>query len=97
MSIHLIRRFLIALSLVAFFGCAGTAYVVVDPPAAKEEVQPARPGPRAVWIPGHWKWHKGQYVWEGGHWAKKAKGAWVAGHWDKRPRGWVWVPGHWRK
>jgi len=38
-------------------GCARrTVYVRVAPPPARQEIIPPRPAPKAVWIPGHWKW-----------------------------------------
>jgi len=78
-------------------GCARTVYVSTDPPAPKVESKPAAPGPKAVWIDGHWKWNGKRYVWIDGHWERKPKGTWVAGHWKKTPRGHVWVNGHWKK
>ena len=96
------KKFLLALLsiiiLVAFlFGCTATVYVPASPPPAKEEIKPPRPGPKAVWVSGHWKWSHSQYVWVPGHWAKNPKGHWVKGHWKKTPRGWVWKKGRWRR
>lgn len=72
-------------------------YVQTAPPDLRVEVIPKKPGPKAVWIPGHWQFKGNKYIWVPGHWDKKPRGSgWVAGHWKKRPRGWVWVPGHWR-
>ncbi len=89
--------FLALIILTTFlFNCATTVYVPEPPPAPKEEIKPPRPGPKAVWIEGYWKWSGDHYIWVPGHWVKKAKGHWVPGHWVKRPRGWVWVKGHWR-
>jgi hypothetical protein len=47
-------------------GCASAP----PPPPAKVEVRPAAPGPKAVWVPGHWKWHgrRRGYDWVPGHW-----------------------------
>ncbi len=84
-------------ALVGLAGCAGTVYVPGPPPAPRAEVQPARPGPKVVWVKGHWKWTGRKYRWVDGRWADKRDGGhWVSGHWTKRPRGWVWVPGHWK-
>ncbi len=74
-----------------------TVYVAEPPPAAKAETKPPTPGPKAVWIGGHWKWQVNKYVWIAGHWTKSPQGSWVPGHWQKRPRGYVWVAGHWTK
>jgi hypothetical protein len=89
-----------AITIVALMfsvGCAGPVYVRTAPPPPKVEVKPARPGPTAVWIDGHWKWSRNRYVWVAGHWEKNPRGAWVPGRWEKRARGHVWVPGHWRR
>jgi hypothetical protein len=84
--------------LMAFlFSCAATFYIPEPPPPLKEEIKPPHPGPKAVWVEGHWKWSHGQYVWVPGHWVKNPKGVWVKGHWKKTPRGWKWVKGHWRR
>ena len=58
----------VLLATVAFeiVGCASTP----PPPPLRVEVRPARPGPKAVWVPGHWKW-RGRargHVWIPGHW-----------------------------
>ena len=96
-----VKRYLIALVglivLLAFLcSCAGVVYVPEPPPAPRDEVRSPRPGPKAVWIDGHWKRAGGQWVWAPGHWVKKPKGQWVAGHWKKTPRGYKWVKGHWK-
>jgi hypothetical protein len=93
-----VRRILGALgvTLITTLGCAGTAYVVDEPPPPQVEVKPPNPGGRAVWIDGHWAHSHGRYHWVQGHWVMEPKGAWVAGHWAKRPRGYVWVAGHWK-
>ena len=84
-------------ALMFSFGCAGTAYVSTAPPPPKVETKSVKPGPKAVWIDGHWKWNGKRYVWAGGHWERNPKGNWVAGHWAKKPRGHVWVAGHWKR
>lgn len=68
------------------------------PPVVKVEIKPRAPFARAVWVPGHWRYHKKDYVWVKGKWVKPRRGyRWVGGHWAKRPGGWVWIGGHWRK
>lgn len=97
-----LTRVIAVVLFLAFFGilpegCASrTVYVKSPPPAARQEVRPARPFAGAVWIGGHWEWRGNQYVWKSGHWVKRVKGKkWVAGHWRKTPRGFVWVEGRW--
>jgi len=97
-----VKKFLLALLsiiiLVAFlFGCTATVYVPNPPPPFKEEIKAPRPGPKSVWVEGHWKWSGGQYVWIPGHWEQKNKDAWPPGYSKKPPRGWVWKKGHWRR
>jgi len=40
------------------------------PPPPRVEVRVAPPSPRAVWVPGHWKWNRRQheYIWIPGYW-----------------------------
>ena len=97
-----VKRFLLVLLSIAIltaflFSCTATLYVPEPPPTPKEEIKPPRPGPKAAWVDGHWKWSHGQYVWVPGHWVKSPKGVWVKGHWKKTPRGYKWVKGHWRR
>ena len=78
-------------------GSVDVIYVQKAPPLVKAEVRPAKPTPKAVWIPGRWQWRGNKYVWVAGYWDKKPRGkGWAVGHWDKRPSGWMWVPGHWK-
>jgi hypothetical protein len=78
-------------------GSVDVVYVQKAPPKPKAEVRPRKPNPKAVWIPGYWRWAGGKYVWTSGHWDTNPRGkTWVPGHWEKRPGGWVWVSGRWR-
>ena len=68
-----IRRGLLVLGLAALgagaYGISGCA-APPPPPPLRVEVRPAAPGPKAVWVPGHWKW-RGRargYDWAPGHW-----------------------------
>jgi hypothetical protein len=83
--------------LALIIGCAATVYAPGPPPTPKVEVKSHPPGPKAVWIPGHWNWDGDTWTWISGHWVKKPKGKWVEGHWAKRRHGHVWVPGHWKR
>ena len=101
------KRFLFTFIII----CAGlfiyndnlSAQVVVKIKPARPKVvvvKPPKPGPKHVWINGHWKWSKKrkEYIWVKGYWLKPKKGrAWVPGHWEKVPGGFKWVPGHWRR
>ena len=87
----------VVLAAALSFGCAGVVVVRKAPPTPRVEVRTARPGPRAVWIDGHWKWKGKRYVWVKGRWVKNPKGVWVPGHWKKTRRGHVWVKGYWKR
>lgn len=52
-----------------------------------------RPYRTAVWIPGHYEWDDGRWVWIGGYYDyPPRRGAeWVPGHY----RHGQWRPGHW--
>ena len=72
--------------------------VRVAPPTRRViTVRPARPGPRAVWTDGYWRWNGAKHVWVGGRWVANPRGTWVAGRWVKRPGGYAWVAGYWRR
>ncbi|OFY92939.1 MAG: hypothetical protein A3K10_01810 [Bacteroidetes bacterium RIFCSPLOWO2_12_FULL_31_6] len=86
------------------FAYASNAQVVVKVmpvvPVVKV-VAPPRPGPKHVWIDGHWIWDKRMknYVWKEGYWATPRRGHhhFVQGHWDNVPGGVKWIPGHWTR
>jgi hypothetical protein len=94
-----------------FFSCligifpqpAAAQFIVRLRPVAPayEVVRPPQPGPRHVWIEGHWRWdrRRGGYVWVEGHWIRARHGqVWVNGHWEDVPgQGSRWIPGHWRR
>jgi len=72
-----------AIAVVKPTGAVDVVYVQKAPPKPRSEVRSKRPGPKAVWV--------------GGHWDRNPRGnAWIQGHWEKKPRGWAWVPGHWK-
>lgn len=104
-----IRPRLVPFTVLLLLSCAAPAlvstgcgprvvYVVEEPPPPRLETPPMRPHPRAVWVPGRWRWTRHGYHWLPGHWENRPKGhAWVEGHWERTPRGWRWIPGHWRR
>ena len=75
----------------------GGLYVLDSPPPPKAEKKPKRPGKKAVWIDGHWRWNGEKYTWIGGHWVKAPKGKWIKGQWKKTKHGHIWVAGRWKK
>ena len=76
------------------------AVIRLGPPAPREEIIIAAPGPREqfVWDPGHWRWNGAEYVWDAGHWIKRphARAEWIASHWTQMHGEWVLIEGHWR-
>jgi hypothetical protein len=97
-----VRRRLVGIVFLAvlftlLLGCAGTIYVPEEPPLPRDEVRPERPGPRAIWIDGHWMHSRGQWVWAPGRWERNPRGEWVPGRWEKTHRGWRWHEGHWKR
>lgn len=106
------KKYFLALSLCAVgfcltallpLGCVihtpdGTIYVDTEPPAPQHEIMPPSPGPRYVWVPGHWQWSGNRWVWTQGHWRVVQQGyhRWVPGHWERRGNRWYWRDGHWQ-
>lgn len=77
---------------------AATIVVKTSPPALKVVVKPKAIYAKAVWIPGRWAWHKGEYVWVDGYWVRHRPGhVYVPGRWVQQSGGWVWINGHWKK
>jgi len=74
--------------------------VIVDapPPAPLVEEIPGRPGPRHVWLIGHWRYRGGHYIWIHGRWAVPPRpGArFVAPHWEQRAGSYVFCEGYWQ-
>jgi hypothetical protein len=96
-----------------FVGCAvhlhgrGPREVVLEevkvdqPPPAPPRVVAVRgvqPGPKHIWVAGHWVYRGNRYVWVRGRWVKRPKShvVWVNGYWKRTRSGGVWVVGHWQ-
>ena len=73
--------------------------VEAPPPASYQEVRPAPPFERAIWIPGFWQWSGVRYVWTTGRWSPRPAGyGWEDHRWERRDDGrWVHRPGHWHR
>jgi hypothetical protein len=93
-----------ALLLFATVACAiyigphpGVTYVGMAPPPSRVELIPAAPGPRYVWIAGHWGWHVREYMWVPGSWVTIEVGyrEYRPGRWQHDRHGWYWVDGRW--
>lgn len=56
-----------------------------------------QPSGQHVWVPGHWRWSEGAYVWESGRWEipPAANVAWYAPEWQGQGGGYVLKEGYW--
>lgn len=95
-------QFLIATVLILFaLNTQSQIIVKIKPviPVPIAVVKPCCPGPKYVWVEGHWMWNERirQYVWIDGYWMKIKKGKNLApGHWVGNGQ-WKWIPGHLNK
>lgn len=72
---------------------------VIDKPLAPavNDTPSEQPSPGHAWVPGHWRWFEGAYVWESGRWEMPpaANLAWHAPEWVKQGNGYVLREGFW--
>ncbi len=72
---------------------------MVDQPLAPvaNDTPDERPSDQHVWVPGHWRWSEGAYVWESGRWTvPPAAGAiWQGPEWQRQTNGYVLKEGNW--
>jgi hypothetical protein len=63
------------------------------PPPQREEI---RLEPGQAWVPGHWRWENGQYLWSPGARARAQPGMhYKPGEWVQRDGHWIWTNGDW--
>jgi hypothetical protein len=78
---------------------AKTTEVTYQPePPALPPMAPPGPAPEAesFYVPGHWFWADGRYLWRPGYWARVQPGyVWVPPHYRWTPSGYVFIPGYW--
>ena len=78
----------------------GVYYVKTAPPPPPKRVKVVvkrRPG--YVWVPGHWRWHRGdqRHIWQPGHFVKAQPGKdYVAPRWQQTPEGWIFIKAQWK-
>ncbi|MEY4941635.1 MAG: hypothetical protein RIQ93_3370, partial [Verrucomicrobiota bacterium] len=100
--------FLVALMILAAPTWAATAVpnapTVSPAPVIDQPLTPAasdtpgeQPSNQHVWVPGHWRWNEGAYVWESGRWEipPTAGVSWVSPQWQKESNGYVLREGYW--
>ncbi len=72
---------------------------MVDQPLAPpaNDVPEERPGSQHVWVPGHWSWSEGAYVWETGRWQVPPGPnlVWQAPQWQRAANGYTLREGGW--
>lgn len=56
-----------------------------------------QPTPQHSWVPGHWRWSEGAYVWEAGRWEipPASNLIWHAPEWQQQGNGYVLREGFW--
>lgn len=56
-----------------------------------------QPSSQHVWVPGHWRWHEGAYVWEAGRWEvpPAPNVTWHPPEWQQQANGYVLREGYW--
>lgn len=97
---------LLIFSAVGTFAADSVANAPTVPPAptvdkplapAANDVPGDQPSPQHVWVPGHWRWSEGAYVWETGRWEipPAANVTWQAPTWEKQANGYVLREGFW--
>ena len=64
---------------------------------AANYVQGDQPTAQHNWVPGHWRWHEGAYVWEAGRWEVPPAPnlVWHAPEWQQQGNGYVLREGYW--
>ncbi|MSU65846.1 MAG: hypothetical protein EXS38_07045 [Opitutus sp.] len=72
---------------------------IVDQPLtpAINDTPGEQPSPQHAWVPGHWRWSEGAYVWEAGRWEMPPVPnlSWVPPQWLKQGNGYVLKEGYW--
>jgi hypothetical protein len=68
-------------------------------PAVAQEVPEEQPSPQHAWVPGHWRWQEGAYVWVSAHWELPpvTNAMWVQPRWETKGNGYVLVEGYWQE
>lgn len=81
-----------------------SAPMVAPAPIVEKPLAPAtndtpgeQPTAQHVWVPGHWRWSEGAYVWEAGRWEipPAAGVVWHAPEWKQQGSGFVLSEGYW--
>lgn len=72
---------------------------MVDKPLTPvgNDIPADQPSVQHAWVPGHWRWNEGAYVWEAGRWEipPAANLVWHAPEWQQQANGYVLREGFW--
>jgi hypothetical protein len=67
------RVFVLAAAAATALAAAGCSSATPPPPPTETTVvvvRPPKPHPYAVWLQGHYVYHRGRYQWVPGHWSQ---------------------------
>ncbi len=113
MNPHVFRRLVlgpgvagVVLSAASLFAANSVPNAPTVPPApvmdrpltpAANDVPGDAPSGQHVWVPGHWRWSEGAYVWEAGRWELPpvAGVVWHAPEWRQQGNGFGLKEGYW--
>jgi hypothetical protein len=66
------------------------------PPPPIREARPAPPATDTVWLPGYWRFRRGDFEWVHGRWARRRAGqVWIEDRWAEIDGRWYRLPGAW--
>ena len=72
---------------------------IVDKPLTPiaNDIPGEQPTSQHAWVPGHWRWSEGAYVWESGRWEVPPAPnlLWHAPEWQHQANGYVLREGYW--
>ena len=73
-----------------------TVYYPAPPASVESGASTAAPSPDHFWVPGHWYWVDGRYVWRAGYWSRcQPDWVWIPARYVWTPGGYIFLPGHW--
>jgi hypothetical protein len=74
-----------------------TTIVTEAPPLGQSDVALARPGPKDVWLTGHWTWREARYQWITAHWElpPNSSAVWVAPRCEQQGNVYKFTEGYW--
>jgi hypothetical protein len=97
MNVKLILMLLASAALGSLGSCSDTT-IMNTLPAQRTEVAVNRWSPDHVWVPGHYAFRQGEYIWVKGYYRHfpRHRTSWASGHHRRTPKGKVWIDEHWK-